>query len=67
MAAVAERLCCGSAAVGCDYDAAYLQLGGRSDLVFDCRVRIREAGGCILHWEQSDAPEEESPIRLSYA
>jgi argininosuccinate lyase len=32
----------------------------KPDPVFDCRVRVREAGGCILHWEQSDAPKEES-------
>jgi Lyase len=32
---------------------------GRPDPVFDCRVRIREAGGCILHRGQSDAPKEE--------
>jgi hypothetical protein len=38
--------------VGCDCDVAYLPLGGRPDPVFDYRVRIREAGGRVLHWEQ---------------
>jgi hypothetical protein len=35
-------------------------LGGRPDPIFDCRVLIREAGGRVLHWEQSNAPKEES-------